>query len=144
MTWETAELINAFRLTVPAMTDVTDAELESDIESYRDYISEKVFGRLFPKALAYFIAHMRTINGMIGSAVSTGGNAGNPNLTVGSITSAKEGDLQLTFSAGSSSSGGSDSDKLLKKTLYGQMFLQLKEMVVVTGLVRRGKRRCFI
>ena len=144
MAWGTAGLINTFRLTVPAMADVTDAELTSDIEAYRDYISEKVFGRLFPKALAYFIAHMRTINGMIGSVVSTGGNAGNPNLTVGAVTSAKEGDLQLTFSAGSSSSGGSDSDELLKKTLYGQMFLQLKEMVVVTGLVRRGKRRCFI
>lgn len=145
MAWETAELIDVFRLTIPAMADVTDAELASDIETYRDYISEKVFGKLFPKALAYFIAHMRTLNGMISNAVAGGSGAGAPIFSAGTLVSEKESDLQRSYSAGSSSATTStNSDELLKKTLYGQMFLQLKEMVVVTAVVRRGKRRCFI
>ena len=73
--YSTQELIAVFRLTIPAMADVTDAELTSDIEIYRDYVSEKRFGKLFPKALAYFIAHMRTLNDMIANAVADGGVA---------------------------------------------------------------------
>ena len=72
----TAEIIACFRLTVPAMSDVTDVELASDIDIYRYYVSEKVFGRLYGKALCYFIAHMRTLNDMIVGAVAAGSNAG--------------------------------------------------------------------
>ena len=144
MSWQPADLIQAFRLTIPAMADVTDLELTSDIEAYRDYISEKVFGKLFPKALAYFIAHMRTLNGMVASAMASGGGAGDPTFSAGTLTREKEGDLERSYSDGASSVSSGDSDELLKKTIYGQMFLQLKEMVVVTVTVRRGNRRCFI
>ena len=70
--YATEQLIEVFRLTVPAMAEVTDEELTSDIEVYRDYVSEKRFGKLFPKALSYFIAHMRTLNDMIANAVEDG------------------------------------------------------------------------
>lgn len=133
--YSTEELIRVFRLTIPAMADVTDEELTSDIEIYRDYVSEKRFGKLFPKALAYFIAHMRTLNSMIADAVSGGGGAGDEHLTAGAMTSEREGDLSRGY--GSNSNGNtSDSDELLKKTLYGQMFLQLRSMVIVPVTVR--------
>jgi len=133
--YTTADLISVFRLTIPAMADVTDEELTSDIEIYRDYVSEKRFKKLFPKALAYFIAHMRTLNTMIAVAVGGGGNAGDEHLTAGALTSEREGDLSRGY--GSNSKGDtSNSDELLKKTLYGQMFLQLRDMVIVPVTVR--------
>ena len=127
------ELIAVFRLTVPAMADVTDEELTSDIEMYRDYVSEKRFGKLFPKALSYFIAHMRTLNTMIANAVADGGVADGS-----ALIREKEGDLERSYADPSAScSGDTESEALLKKTLYGQMFLQLRAMVIVPVTSRR-------
>jgi hypothetical protein len=136
--YSTQELIAVFRLTIPAMADVTDAELTSDIEIYRDYVSEKRFGKLFPKALAYFIAHMRTLNDMIANAVADGGVA-DANVATGALIREKEGDLERAYADPSASgSGDTESEALLKKTLYGQMFLQLRAMVIVPVTIRQG------
>ena len=136
--YTTAELIAVFRLTVPAMADVTDAELTSDIEIYRDYVSEKRFGKLFPKALAYFIAHMRTLNDMIANAVADGGVA-DANVTTGALIREKEGDLERAYAdVSSSGSGDTESEAILKKTVYGQLFLQLRAMVIVPVTIRQG------
>jgi hypothetical protein len=136
--YSTQELIEVFRLTVPAMADVTDAELESDIEIYRDYVSEKRFGKLFPKALAYFIAHMRTLNDMIANAVAGGGVA-DANVTTGALIREKEGDLERAYAdVSSSGSGDTESEAILKKTVYGQLFLQLRAMVIVPVTIRQG------
>lgn len=140
--YTTEQLIEVFRLTIPAMTDVTDAELTSDIEIYRDYVSEKRFGKLFPKALAYFIAHMRTLNDMIANAVADGGVA-NGNVATGALIREKEGDLERAYADPSASgSGDTEAESLLKKTLYGQMFLQLRAMVIVPVTIRRGGGCC--
>lgn len=135
--YDTAQLIEVFRLTIPAMADVTDEQLESDFEIYRDYVSEKRFGKLFPKALAYFVAHMRTLNDMISDAVAGGSGAGDPSFTAGALTREKEGDLERGYASSASSSSGGDAEELLRKTLYGQMFLQLRSMVIVPVTVRR-------
>ena len=142
MAWKTEELIKVFRLTIPAMAEVSDEELTSDIEIYRDYISEKRFGKLFPKALSYFIAHTRTLNDMIGQAVASGSGAGDALLNAGSLVSEREGDLSRGYASGGSNSSGnsSDSDEILKKTLYGKLFLQLRAMVIVPATVRVGGR----
>jgi hypothetical protein len=136
--YSTQELIAVFRLTIPAMADVTDAELTSDIEIYRDYVSEKRFGKLFPKALAYFIAHMRTLNDMIANTVAGGGVADSSVLT-GALIREKEGDLERAYADTSSSgSGNTEAEALLKKTVYGQLFLQLRAMVIVPVTIRQG------
>ena len=137
-----AELIEVFRLTIPAMAEVTDEELTSDIEIYRDYVSEKRFGKLFPKALSYFIAHMRTLNTMVANAVAGGGVA-DSNVTTGALIREKEGDLERSY-ADPSASGSSDTDveALLKKTVYGQQFLMLRAMVIVPVTIRRGGGCC--
>lgn len=140
--YTTEQLIAEFRLSVPAMADVTDEELTSDIEVYRDYVSEKRFGKLFPKALSYFIAHMRTLNDMIANAVADGGVA-DGNVATGALIREKEGDLERAYAdASSSGSGDTESEALLKKTLYGQMFLQLRAMVIVPVTIRRGGGCC--
>jgi hypothetical protein len=136
--YSTQELIAVFRLTIPAMADVTDAELTSDIEIYRDYVSEKRFGKLFPKALAYFIAHMRTLNDMIANAVAGGGVA-DANVMTGALIREKEGDLERAYAdVSSSGSGDTESEAILKKTVYGQLFLQLRAMVIVPVTIRQG------
>ena len=135
-------MIEVFRLTVPAMTEVTDEELISDIEIYRDYVSEKRFGKLFPKALSYFIAHMRTLNTMIANAVAGGGVA-DGSVATGALIREKEGDLERAY-ADTSASGSDDTDveALLKKTVYGQQFLTLRAMVIVPVTIRRGGGCC--
>ena len=136
--YTTEQLIEVFRLTVPAMADVTDAELTSDIEIYRDYVSEKRFGKLFPKALAYFIAHMRTLNDMIANAVADGGVA-DANVATGALIREKEGDLERSYADPSASgSGDTAAEALLKKTVYGQQFLMLRAMVIVPVTIRQG------
>ena len=136
--YTTQELIAVFRLTVPAMADVTDEELISDIGVYRDYVSEKRFRKLFPKALAYFIAHMRTLNDMIANAVAGGGVADSSVLT-GALIREKEGDLERAYADTSSSgSGDTEAEALLKKTVYGQQFLMLRAMVIVPVTIRQG------
>lgn len=136
--YTTQELIEVFRLTVPAMADVTDEELTSDIETYRDCVSEKRFGKLFPKALAYFIAHMRTLNTMIANAVAGGGVA-DGSVAPGALIREKEGDLERSYAdASSSGSGDTESEALLKKTVYGQLFLQLRAMAIVPVAIRQG------
>lgn len=140
--YSTQELIAVFRLTIPAMADVTDAELINDIGVYRDYVSEKRFGKLFPKALSYFIAHMRTLNTMIANAVAGGGVA-DGNVTTGALIREKEGDLERSYADPSASgSGGTDVEALLKKTLYGQQFLMLRAMAIVPVTIRRGGGCC--
>jgi len=135
--YTTEEIIKVFRLTVPAMSEVTDEELTSDIEVYRDYVSEKRFKKLFPKALSYFIAHMRTLNDMIFNAVADGGVA-DANVTTGALIREREGDLEREYSDTSTSGDGdTESEALLKKTVYGQMFLQLRAMVIVPVTVRK-------
>lgn len=136
--YSTQELIAVFRLTIPAMADVTDAELTSDIDIYRDYVSEKRFGKLFPKALAYFIAHMRTLNDMIANAVAGGGVA-DGSVAPGALIREKEGDLERAYAdASSSGSGDTVAEALLKKTVYGQQFLMLRAMVIVPVTIRQG------
>lgn len=140
--YTTVQLIEAFRLTVPAMAEVTDEELTSDIEIYRDYVSEKRFGKLFPKALSYFIAHMRTLDAMIANAV-VGGGVADGNVATGALIREKEGDLERSY-ADPSASGSSDTDveAMLKKTVYGQQFLMLRAMVIVPVTIRRGGGCC--
>lgn len=140
MSYTTEELIAVFRLTIPAMdsTVVSDTELESDIEVYSEYVSEKRFRTLYPKALSFFIAHMRTLNDMIAVAVADGSGAGDATFSAGTLISEKEGDLARGYSSGSSSdSDGSDSESLLRKTMYGRMFLQLRDMVIVPVTMRK-------
>lgn len=136
--YSVAQLIAVFRLTIPAMpaSVVSDAELESDIEIYKGYVSESRFGKLFPKALSYFIAHMRTVNDMISSAVASGSGGGDPTFTAGALTREKEGDLERGYASNSNNGNDSNSDALLKKTIYGQMFLQLRDMAIVPVTMR--------
>lgn len=140
MAWTTEELIAVFRVTVPALSDVTDAQLTLDFSVYGDYVSEGRFGKLYPKALCYFVAHMITLNQMIESK-STDGGAGNVNLVAGGLTSEKEGQLARGYSSTVSASTGAG-DELLKKTLYGQLFLQLRDMVIVAPTIRTGRWFC--
>ena len=140
--YTTEQLIEVFRLTVPAMAEVTDEELTSDIGVYRDYVSEKRFGKLFPKALSYFIAHMRTLNTMIANAVAGGGVA-DGNVTTGALIREKEGDLERSYADPSASgSSGTDVEALLKKTVYGQQFLMLRAMAIVPVMIRQGGGCC--
>lgn len=126
------EILAVFRLTIPAMTDVSDAEILSDIEIYGVYLNKRAFGVLYPKALSYFIAHMRTLNDMI---LARG--ADDPSFNTGSLTSEKEGDLERGYAA-LSASASNEGNAILMKTVYGQLYLQLRRMAIIPATIRSG------
>lgn len=131
------EILAVFRLTIPAMADVSDVEILSDIEIYGVYLSKRAFGVLYPKALSYFIAHMRTLNDMI---LARG--ADDPSFNTGSLTSEKEGDLERGYAA-LSASASNEGNALLMKTAYGQLFLQLRRMAIIPATIRSGCYGCY-
>ncbi len=141
MAWTTEELTNIFWLTIPELSTVTEEELALAFDIYGDYVSEGRFGKLYPKALCYFVAHMITLNRMIASKSADGG-AGNVNLVAGGLTSEKEGQLARGYANNDSFAAGSAVDSLLKKTLYGQQFLMLRDMAIVPATIRTGRWFC--
>lgn len=73
---------------------------------------------------------------MISSAVASGSGGGDPTFTAGALTHEKEGDLERGYASNSNNGNDSNSDALLKKTIYGQMFLQLRDMAIVPVTMR--------
>jgi hypothetical protein len=81
---------------------------------------------------------MRTLNDMIANAVADGGVA-DANVMTGALIREKEGDLERAYAdVSSSGSGDTESEAILKKTVYGQLFLQLRAMVIVPVTIRQG------
>lgn len=127
-----SEILAVFRLTIPAMADVSDNEILSDIEIYGVYLNKRAFGVLYPKALSYFIAHMRTLNDMIAAR-----GADDPSFNSGSLTHEKEGDLERGYAA-LSASASTEGNAILMKTAYGQLYLQLRRMAIIPATIRSG------
>lgn len=122
------ELVALFRTIAPEFETISSEQIIANIDLYKDFISERVFGKLYYKALCYFTAHMMTMQNII-----TDEGADSTYLTGGNITSEKEGDLQRSYANVSSSN---TVDDLLNKTFYGKMFLQLRSMYRIPAMTR--------
>lgn len=122
------ELVLLFRTIAPEFSAITDSQVLANIDLYKDFVSERVFGKLYYKALCYFTAHMMTMQNIIADE-----GADSTYLTGGNITSEKEGDLQRSYANVSSNSSVDD---LLNKTFYGKMFLQLRSMCRIPAMTR--------
>jgi hypothetical protein len=123
-----AELVALFRTIAPEFALVTDEQILTNINIYKDFVSERVFGKVYYKALCYFTAHMMTVEKIIAEE-----GASSSYITAGGITSEKEGDLQRSYA---NTSSNSSIDDLLNKTFYGKMFLQLRGMCKIPAITR--------
>ena len=124
-------MVKLFRTIAPEFSELTDEEVLTYIDLYKAFVSQKAFGKMYYKALCYFVAHMLTIVGL-----SEEQGADSSYFTAGNVTMEKEGDLQRSYANVSSSS--SSADDLLNKTFYGKMFLQIRAMCVMTAMTRMG------
>lgn len=130
---DVSAILDVFRVVAPELDDVLNNDVTAMIVFVADMVSKKKFGPYYVRAVAYLAAHFIKLQDM---AESDGSNSGS--LTAdGGITMEKEGDLQRQYGA-SISGSSNDADILLKKTLYGRMFLTLRKMVIVPVLTRMG------
>lgn len=133
------EILNLFRTLAPEFDAETypDAVIESRIEIYKDFCSQKRFGRFYARAVALLIAHFLTLEKTVAEDGAASGF-----ITGGGLTGEKEGDLQRNFGAVTSSSSSDNPDALYDKTVYGKMFLQIRAMCIVPATVRIGRDEC--
>jgi len=123
------EALAEFRKIAKEFEETADEDVLTIFSFVYGLVSEKRFGKRAAGAVALLMAHQLTLEAMI----STDGAAGGA-VTSSGVTSEKEGDLSRSY--GAVSSGGSDFDSWLKKTVYGQMFLAMRAMCVVPVSIR--------
>ncbi len=127
---DNVEIIAIFRTIAPEFAEVEDAAVLLQIEFCKDFVSESKFGKFYGKAIAYYAAHMMKIYNV---AEENGSESGM--LTAGGVVMEKEGDLQRQYAQAESSQS---IDDMMKKTMYGKMFLQIRSMCIVPALTRMG------
>ena len=125
------QILKTFRALAPEFAAVPDDDVKLMIDIARPYVSQKRFADLYFQAVAYYTAHLLAWNKMIA-------DYGNDNqaLTAGTVINAKEGDLQMGYTAVKLSGEVED----LNKTAYGVRFLNLGRRRVTAGIVRGGER----
>lgn len=128
---DSAEILAIFRIIAPEFTEVEDAAVMLQFEFCEDFVSESKFGKFYGKAIAYYSAHMMKLYNI---ADETGSESGI--LTAAGLVMEKEGDLQRQYATGEATK--SSVDDMLKKTMYGKLFLQLRAMCIVPVLTRMG------
>ena len=112
------------KITMKEFADVPDEEIRNYISLAEPLISKKRFGKLYEQALAYLAAHyMKTLGGL--GKKSIVGTIGD---TYG-IASVTEGKTSVSFSTTQSGTGKEDIE--YSKTLYGSMYLTLRNKVAV-------------
>lgn len=137
------EALEVFRLVATEFANIPDDNVvdpetgavitygvRSFIELYADQISEKRFGKSYPKALAYLTAHKLKMSGY--GDVSNG-KIGD-SLRVGSYS---EGETSISYTTNQQTNMQIDAEYAL--TSYGLEFLTLRRNVIVP-IVSAGER----
>lgn len=84
-------------------------------------ITEAVYNSLYEKALAYYAAHMFTLNGLTDDGVTS----------AYPVKSEKEGDLSRTYAVADSVTG-----ETYDTTKYGKELKRLRKLVTISLVVR--------
>ena len=122
------EIIRVFRIIAPEFNNLTDTEITSMLELFAPMVSKKTFGAKYNLAVAYFLAHILSLQGVYAKqGASTDGS-------VAGVKREKEGDLEREYAI----PDASDYMSLLYKTYYGRFFLQIMKMVSIGIKTRFG------
>lgn len=113
--------LEIFRLIAPELSNVADIDVSAMIELGELEISEAVYKSMYEKALAYYAAHMLTVNSLTNDGVTS----------AYPVRSEKEGDLSRSYAI-SDSSGFSTYDS----TKYGKELKRIGKLSVVSLVVR--------
>ena len=111
----------------PAFAAMDDAKVESALSFSSRFLSVSAWGDFYSDAVGLDAAHNLALQGMIGSGLS-GAFQG----AVGPVTSVSAAGVSTSFAA-PDTIAGSKADSWYAKTVYGQMFLRLRDNVMPMG-----------
>jgi hypothetical protein len=123
------DVLKVFRVIAPEFTPMTDGEVMELIEVYKGLVSKKTFGDKYNLALAYFIAHILSLNNVYTTTAGASSDA-----SVAGVKREKEGDLEREYAI----PDASDYMSLLYKTYYGRMYLQIMKLCAIGIKTRFG------
>lgn len=123
------EVLKVFRVIAPEFSQMTDEEVTEMLELFSPMVSKKTFGTKYNLAMAYFVAHILSLNNVYTSVTGASSDA-----SVAGVKREKEGDLEREYAI----PDASDYMSLLYKTYYGRMYLQLMKMCAIGIKTRFG------
>lgn len=122
------DILKVFRVIAPEYSGMSDQEVTVLIELFAPMVSKNTFGTKYNLAVAYFIAHIITLQNQYAS-----GSAGSSSSVAG-VKREREGDLEREYAIPDSS----DYMSLLYQTYYGRFYLQLMKLCAIGIKTRFG------
>lgn len=123
------EVIEIIRLIGSEFYDTPDGMIEKWIEFQKPFVSKKMFGDLYERALALLVCHSLKMSTLGDGDDGIGGmSVAAMSAMRAGISSISDGGSSISFNAGDMSAAV---DSMYSKTVYGQQFLALRRMAVV-------------
>ena len=123
------EVLKVFRVIAPEFSEMTDEEVTEMLELFSPMVRKKTFGTKYNLAMAYFVAHILSLNNVYTSVTGASSDA-----SAAGVKREKEGDLEREYAI----PDASDYMSLLYKTYYGRMYLQIMKMCAIGIKTRFG------
>ena len=123
------DVLKVFRVIAPEFNNLTDEEVTEMLELFAPMVSKKTFGAKYALALAYFVAHIISLNNVYTTTAGAASDA-----SVAGVKREKEGDLEREYAI----PDASDYKSLLYKTYYGRMYLQIMKLCAIGSKTRFG------
>lgn len=122
-------------------SDVSEDVLDQYLNIFAPMVSKKKFGGKHGLALAYYVAHKMTVNGLGSASESLLGGAVSATeasaLIAAGVTLVRDGETSISFADGSAGSGGarSRSDAEYETTVYGRQYLSIRDSCVAAIVI---------
>jgi hypothetical protein len=123
------DVLKVFRVIAPEFSEMTDEEVTTMLELFAPMVSKKTFCDKYNLALAYFVAHIISLNNVYTTTAGASSDA-----SVAGVKREKEGDLEREYAI----PDASDFMSLLYKTYYGRMYLQIMKLCAIGIKTRFG------
>lgn len=124
------DVLAYFRKIAPEFESIEDDVITDYIDLYKDIVSETYFGKLYTRALAFFVAHQIKLSNVISDSEY---GSTDSSIVAGNLVSEKEGDLEKQYG---SSTSTDETNELLNKTYYGKTYLYLLSLKRPLGIMR--------
>lgn len=118
-------VIEMVKLLGGEFNSMEDSEIEQWIEFCEPFVSKKVFGKFYERALALMICHKMKMAGHGENSLGELGKIGN----TFAASSVSDGGSSISFA--SSGAGNLQTDAEYGLTIYGAQYLQLRKMVIM-------------
>lgn len=123
-------VMECVKLVSEEFADVDDSKIEQWIEFCKPFVSKKLFGNLYERALALMVCHKMKMAGLGENTLGDLGKVSNGF----SASSVSDGGSSISFA--NSGAGNLQMDAEYGMTVYGTQFLQLRRLAIIPIRVR--------